>query len=117
MTDETPQALFTYGTLAPGRGNHHVVSGIAGTWHAARMRGDLVDDGWGAAMGCPAIVPREDGPEVAGFVLISRALEAHWARLDQFEGEGYARVVVSVQLDSGEQVRAQVYALRGATQS
>ncbi|MEO0423888.1 MAG: gamma-glutamylcyclotransferase family protein [Pseudomonadota bacterium] len=104
--------LFVYGTLAPGRRNHHVVSDIPGDWEVASMCGDLVDEGWGAAMGCPAIVPRADGPAVEGFVFRSPDLDAHWPRLDAFEGEAYERTTVVVTLGSGEQVEAQVYALR-----
>ncbi|MEM9384392.1 MAG: gamma-glutamylcyclotransferase family protein [Pseudomonadota bacterium] len=109
---DAPTRLFIYGTLAPGRANHYVVHDLGGTWQAANLRGDLVDEGWGAGMGYPAIVPREDGPSVEGFVLSAPALAAHWPRLDAFEGEGYERVVVTVTLDTGERVDAQVYALR-----
>lgn len=112
MTTTRTSRLFIYGTLAPGRSNHHVVSEIEGIWQAATLHGDLVDGGWGAEMGCPAIVPRVDGPPVQGFVLSSSALDAHWSRLDAFEGDGYERRAVKVLLASGEQVDAQVYALR-----
>ena len=39
-------------------------------------------------------------------------LPAHWERLDEFEGEGYDRVLTTVLLGTGEQVPAFIYALR-----
>ena len=35
------------------------------------MRGELLPEGWGAALGYPVIILSEDGPEVAGFVFSS----------------------------------------------
>ena len=103
--------LFVYGTLAPGRANHDVLAEIAGDWQGAILQGRLLQEGWGAAQGCPGIVPADDGEEVAGHVLTSAQLAHHWERLDAFEGDGYRRVSVTVRVDSGEQVEAWVYAL------
>ncbi len=47
--------LVVYGTLAPGRPNHHVVADIAGRWFTGWVEGDLHDHGWGAADGYPAM--------------------------------------------------------------
>ncbi len=105
------QRLFIYGTLAPGRANHKVMEGISGTWEAATLKGNLLQEGWGVEMGCPGIVPSEDGEEVEGFVFSSESLEDHWAMLDEFEGDGYERVLVSVRVDGGRDVEAFVYAL------
>ena len=44
-------------------------------------------------------------------VFTSDDLPAHWARLDAFEGEEYARVLIEVDL-GGQAVTAQLYALR-----
>jgi gamma-glutamylcyclotransferase (GGCT)/AIG2-like uncharacterized protein YtfP len=105
-------ALFVYGTLAPGRPNAHVMDGMVGTWEPATATGTLLPDGWGAAIGYPAIVLDITGPEVPGLLFRSDDLEAHWDRLDEFEGEGYDRVLTTVRLHSGQDVRAYVYALR-----
>lgn len=104
--------LFVYGTLAPGRPNAHVMDGIPGTWEPASARGTLLPEGWGAAAGFPAIVLDEAGPEVAGLLFSSEELGEHWDRLDEFEGEGYDRVLTSVRLLGGGEVRAYTYALR-----
>lgn len=103
--------LFVYGTLAPGRSNAHELDDIVGTWRRAQVRGHLYPEGWGAAAGYPGIVLDPNGPEVHGFLLSSDALPPHWPRLDAFEGEGYERVRVEVELDESERVEAWVYAL------
>mgnify|MGYP001545166559 FL=1 len=105
--------LFVYGTLAPGRPNEHVLADVPGTWESATARGTLLHEGWGAAVGYPGIVLAEGGDEVRGFVFSSPALPAHWARLDEFEGEGYERVLVPATLRDGVTVQAYIYALRG----
>ena len=108
------QRLFVYGTLAPGRANHEVLGSISGSWEAATLRGTLLQEGWGAAMGCPGIVPTEDGDEIEGFVFSSAHLADHWRRLDAFEGEGYERVSVTVRVSGTQDVEAYVYAIHRA---
>jgi len=105
------QRLFVYGTLAPGRANHNVLESISGSWEAATLKGTLLQEGWGAAMGCPGIVPTEDGGEVEGFVLSSAHLADHWPMLDELEGDGYERVAVKVKVNGTHEVEAYVYAL------
>ena len=105
------QRLFVYGTLAPGRVNHEVLKGIPGTWEVATLKGTLLQEGWGAAMGCPGIIPTADADEVEGFVFSSEHLALHWSRLDAFEGEGYERVSVTVRINGTQDVEAYVYAL------
>jgi gamma-glutamylcyclotransferase (GGCT)/AIG2-like uncharacterized protein YtfP len=102
--------LATYGTLAPGRPNAHVLDELSGTWLRGSIRGHLHERGWGAVDGYPGIVLDDSGPEVAVHVFASRDLPAHWQRLDEFEGSGYRRVPVSVSGDTGE-VTAYVYTL------
>ncbi|MDO4251079.1 MAG: gamma-glutamylcyclotransferase family protein [Moraxella sp.] len=103
--------LFVYGTLAPNRPNHHIISCIEGVWMPATTTGYLIADGWGAALGYPALIPKTQGERVQGFVFASDSLSAHWDRLDAFEGDGYERVLIKVQLDTGEVLEAFVYAL------
>lgn len=103
--------LFVYGTLAPGRENAHVLAGVPGTWEPATIRGILFPNGRGAAAGYPGIVPDDRGPGVPGFLFASERLADHWARLDEFEGDGYERRKVRVELGNGDEVEAYVYAL------
>ncbi|MEM1203438.1 MAG: gamma-glutamylcyclotransferase [Acidobacteriota bacterium] len=105
------QRLFVYGTLSPGRPNHHVVEKIAGTWEAATVQGVLVEEGWGAAFGSPGLVLRADGDEVHGYMLQSPELDEYLPMLDEFEGDEYRRVVGQVRgVNSGE-VDAYLYVL------
>jgi gamma-glutamylcyclotransferase (GGCT)/AIG2-like uncharacterized protein YtfP len=103
--------LAVYGSLAPGRSNHHELAGLAGTWRPGVVRGWLVDSGWGSALGYPGLRPDPAGPEVAVQVFASDDLPAHWARLDGFEGEAYERVEIEVATADGP-LNAQLYALR-----
>jgi len=104
------ERLFVYGTLAPGKSNHHLLKEIRGEWVAGTLLGNLLNEGWGAAQGCPGVVPSDDGAEIEGFVLTSADLSEYWAMLDAFEGTGYQRSLVSITTEEGV-VEAYVYAL------
>jgi len=106
------ERLFVYGTLAPGRPNEHVLADVPGRWEPASVRGHLVEEGWGAALGFPAIRLDDAGPLVDGVLLSSEELAGHWRRLDEFEGEGYERREVEATLRDGRQVPAQIYVHR-----
>jgi gamma-glutamylcyclotransferase (GGCT)/AIG2-like uncharacterized protein YtfP len=93
--------LATYGTLAPGRQNHAELTGISGRWLLGHVRGSLVDAGWGAELGFPALVLDPHGAPIEVFVFESEALLDHWQRLDAFEGPGYRRVTVDVSTPEG----------------
>jgi len=88
--------LAVYGTLAPGRPNHHVVAPLGGEWTDGLVEGELSPVGWGATLGYPAFRPRVGGPAVAVQVLTSPSLAAAWPTLDRFEGPEYRRIVVPV---------------------
>lgn len=92
----TSERLAVYGSLAPGRQNHHIVEPLGGTWGAGIVEGDLAHFGWGAAIGFPALRLRPGAPAVAVHVLTSAALPDAWADLDAFEGTEYRRVLVPV---------------------
>lgn len=86
---------------------------VPGTWEPATVRGTLLQEGWGAAVGYPGIVLDEHGGKVHGFIFSSEELSGHWAQLDEFEGDGYERVVALVELGDGTVVKAHIYALKG----
>ena len=104
--------LFVYGTLAPGRPNAHILADVSGSWEPAVVKGFLRQEGWGADVGYPGIIPSDSGNEVEGFIFTSEALSAHWQRLDEFEGDAYLRVQVSAKRRDGSMLQAYVYALR-----
>ena len=109
-TTAAGRRLATYGSLAPGRANHYQLAALRGSWREGGVRGRLVEAGWGAALGYPALVLDPDGVDVPVHVLESDALPDHWARLDEHEGSDYRRVVVTVSTLEGE-LDASIYEL------
>lgn len=120
------EQLFVYGTLGPGRPNEYVLAPIGGSWQPATVIGTLKHDGWGAEMGYPGIILSENGGGeggrcedgeskgdeiVEGFLFTSENLSAHWERLDEFEGEGYKRVLTKVKLQDESITNAYIYTL------
>ena len=106
----TDTRFATYGTLAPGRANHHRLGGLKGRWQQGTGRGRLVDAGWGAALGYPGLVLDPLGPVVEVYLFESSELPDHWSRLDEFEGTGYRRVVTQVRTADGE-LKAWIYVI------
>ncbi len=102
--------LAVYGTLAPGRVNYHQISALAGTWQKGTVTGQLFPSGWGAALGFPGLILDPLGPLVDVQLFESRDLPVHWARLDEFEGSGYRRVITTVNTEQGER-SAWIYVL------
>ena len=105
------QRLFVYGTLAPVQPNEHLLNEISGTWENATVVGTLHPEGWGSAMGYPAIVLNEGGEEVEGWLFSSDKLTDLWPTLDEFEGEAYRRVSTLVKLKDNSTIDAYVYEL------
>ncbi len=99
------ERLAVYGSLAPGRSNHHVLAPFGGTWTRGRVRGDLVELGWGAAAGYPALRLRDDGPWVLVHMLESTRLPGAWSGVDAFEGSEYRRVLAPVYAETGDAMR------------
>ena len=64
----------------------------------------------GSSGGLPG---NERGGEVKGFLFSSESLAEHWPRIDEFEGEGYERVLTTVKLEDGTAVDAYIYRLSG----
>jgi gamma-glutamylcyclotransferase (GGCT)/AIG2-like uncharacterized protein YtfP len=94
-------SLATYGTLAPGRPNHHQLSKLRGEWSIGTIRGKFIDKGWGAALGYPALVLDAGGDRIEVHLFRSADLPNHWRRLDDFEGSEYRRASVQVETEDG----------------
>lgn len=89
--------LAVYGTLAPGRENHHLLEGAGGVWReGVFVEGELHPLGWGAAKGFPALRCRPGGHRVPAWLLESEKLPGLWPMLNEFEGPGYCRVLAPV---------------------
>jgi gamma-glutamylcyclotransferase (GGCT)/AIG2-like uncharacterized protein YtfP len=95
--------LAVYGTLRPGESNHALLDGVPGTWLTGTVQGVRF-----TAKGYPAF--RLGNGEVPVSVLTSAALPEHWARLDEFEGKDYRRILVPVRLTDGAVLVANLYA-------
>ena len=105
--------LATYGTLGPGRPNHHHLAMLNGQWSKGWVRGRLRNEGWGAGQGFPGLVLDAAGEVVAVDLLTSQDLPDHWARLDAFEGAEYRRVLTEVTTPEGD-FEAHIYVLASA---
>ena len=103
--------LVAYGTLIPGRSNHHMIAHLQGSWTEVQLRGHLGVSVWRDQHGLPAFVNDGDGPHVPAWLLESPDLPDMWAELDAFEGPGYRRIPVMPTLAaSGESLpEAYVY--------
>lgn len=115
MSSESPPnepdtRLAAYGTLAPGRSNHHQLAGLNGAWRQGTVRGWLGETGWAAPLGYPGLVLDSAGPLVDVQLFESADLPDHWSRLDDFEGAEYRRVVTQVRTAEGD-VPAWIYVL------
>ena len=104
-------ALFVYGTLAPGKANGHFLKPLPGHWQSAWTYGLLYPKGIGLTLGYPAVdISGED--KIEGLLFTSKQLADLWPVLDEFEGEGYCRTAVTIYLTADQQPRqAYIYAL------
>ena len=117
---DRPNALFVYGTLAPGQVNAHVLAPPSGAWTETQISGSLHDAGWGAAHGClgarlfdndiEKITPDSHPTSVIKGVLFESAnLADFWQKLDDFEGTEYQAEITTAHLVTGEYRRCVVY--------
>lgn len=109
--DSPLHRLATYGSLAPGRPNHHQLDGLEGRWLDGYVCGRLVDAGWGADLGYPALILDPNGPAIPVHIFESPELAENWSRLDDFEGAGYERVVTTIRTSAGD-IEASIYVLQ-----
>lgn len=99
LLDYPSRKLFAYGTLAPGKPNHTVLSGLEGSWQDCLAKGRITE-----RRGLPLFYWEPLGADcVEGRLFVSPDLPRHWARLDHFEGKGYKRRIVFVKTNDGSQ--------------
>ncbi len=106
------EKLFVYGTLAPNCPNEDILKKINGSWQDAIVMGNLKEEGWGAKMGYPGIELNKSVTEIKGYIFKSKNLSNHWNILDNFEGNGYERVITQAKLKDGSIVDTYIYILR-----
>lgn len=78
------------------------------------VTGELVHAGWGDDLGYPALRWSPGGSAVDVQLFVSADLPSHWARLDEFEGSEYLRIVVPVHSQDGVVALANLYAVHVA---
>jgi gamma-glutamylcyclotransferase (GGCT)/AIG2-like uncharacterized protein YtfP len=108
----TSHTLAVYGTLAPGQPNHHVVEPFEGEGTDGLIEGDLLPEGWAAALGYPGFRPRVGGAAVAVQVLTAPLLATAGPNLDCLEGPEYQRILVpvfSTELSTGQAGERRLY--------
>lgn len=106
--------LIIYGTLAPGKPNHHKISHIKGDWKPAVLKGGKLENkGWGADLGFNGYVPAKENEQtnISCYVLFSDELMKNWEILDEFEGAGYKRILAEYELENGENGVGYVYGI------
>jgi gamma-glutamylcyclotransferase (GGCT)/AIG2-like uncharacterized protein YtfP len=102
--------LAVYGTLAPGEPHESILKPIRGTWYDGFVRGYLHDSEWDTEIDYQGLIWDPEGDSIPVKVLLSENLPAEWARLDEFEGEEYARILAPVENQHGLFAVANIYA-------
>ena len=107
------KSFIVYGTLAPNAPNHSVIEHIKGNWQRGIVRGSLEKKGWGAELGYYGFKHTSDEKqeEIKVFVLFSDELDANWQLLDDFEGNGYKRILAKYELENGQIGVGNIYAI------
>ncbi len=102
------ERLFVYGTLAPGKENHHWLSPLKGAWHPATAKGSIEIQTIGSHAGLPCFIPSKT-KIVEGLIFTSNELYKIWDKLDEFEGVDYIRRLMPVISSDGEELQAFIY--------
>ncbi len=108
------EKLAVYGTLAPGRVNHHQIADLGGEWCDGSLRGDLGQVPEGVHQGLPGLRLDPKGAVMPVKLLVSAKLPDAWARLDSFEDVEMQRLLVTLEQGGTLLGVANVYALRRA---
>ncbi|RTL56091.1 MAG: gamma-glutamylcyclotransferase [Sphingobacteriales bacterium] len=109
------QSIILYGTLAPGKPNHSKIEHIKGEWLKGIVKGKLVKEGWGAELGYYGFKHSnvDEQVNIEAYILFSNELVDHWSYLDEFEGDGYQRILAKFELENGEVGVGNIYAING----
>ncbi|MDI9356295.1 MAG: hypothetical protein QM536_04610 [Chitinophagaceae bacterium] len=114
LREYNPQkSIIIYGTLAPNRPNHSKIEHINGKWIKGVVKGKLVKEGWGAELGYYGFKHSsiDEQENIEAFILFSDELVNNWTYLDEFEGDGYRRILAKFELENGEVGVGNIYAI------
>lgn len=106
------QKLAVYGTLAPGKVNHHQIADLGGAWRDGALRGELGQVPEGVHQGLPGLRLDPKGAVMLVKLLVSAKLPLAWTRLDAFEDSEMQRLLVPLERDGAFTGVVNVYALR-----
>jgi len=113
----SPEKYFiVYGTLAPGKPNHSKVEHIKGKWLKGMVKGKLENKGWGAKLGYFGFRHAYNNAQenIEAYILLSDELVDNWSYLDEFEGDGYKRILAKFELENGEFGVGNIYEINDA---
>ena len=96
LFENSDHKLVVYGTLAPGKVNHEILSSIEGTWDKCKINGHIFKKN-----GLPYFARDPNESQIEAHLFSSNLLPDSWNRLDQFEGSGYKRVLIPVTRTQG----------------
>lgn len=107
------KSIIIYGSLAPNRPNHSKIEHIKGKWIKGVVKGKLVKEGWGAELGYFGFkhASIDEQKNIEAFILFSDELVNYWSHLDEFEGDGYRRILAKFELENGEVGVGNIYAI------
>ena len=110
---EPKKSIIIYGTLAPNRPNHSKIEHIKGKRVKGIVKGKLVKEGWGAELGYFGFkhAHLDEQENIDAYILFSNELADNWAYLDEFEGDGYKRILARFELENGEIGVGNIYAI------
>jgi gamma-glutamylcyclotransferase (GGCT)/AIG2-like uncharacterized protein YtfP len=102
-----------YGTLAPKRPNHSKIEHINGKWMKGIVKGKLTNEGWGAELGYFGFKHShiDEQDKIEAHILFSEEIVDNWLYLDEFEGNGYIRILTKFELENGEVGVGNIYAI------
>lgn len=111
MKDTDHHTLIAYGSLMPGKSNHHLVDDIQGEWITGTIQGHVVNPHWEMHGGYPVLsLDRSlEQTSVPVAILLAEDMNDWWDRLDYFEGDEYKRVMTKYQGYDGSQGRGWIY--------
>ena len=93
---------MTYGTLGPGRPNHHQLDGLDGRWLKDTSTGCSSTPAGARALATQHWSFKPTVQQSMSKFRVSRPAGSLGARLDDLEGDGYQRVVATVRTPTGE---------------
>ncbi|WP_343672492.1 gamma-glutamylcyclotransferase family protein [Chitinophaga sp.] len=100
--------LFVYGTLRPNEENAYILDAIGGTFKEGFIYGTHYTSGFGPDKQHPGVTLNGTN-KIPGYIFYSDNLANSWESLDEFEGEGYYRVPVTVHFEDGTTETAYIY--------